>query len=65
MRIRAFLNYMVEEGIVKENVAKKIKRLKEDVEMNVFTDEQIHKCLATIEGYEEKRKVILHFVDIS
>ncbi|MFC7372436.1 tyrosine-type recombinase/integrase [Fictibacillus iocasae] len=44
-RIRAFLNYMVEEGMVKENVALKVKRQKADVKINVFSDEQIHQML--------------------
>lgn len=56
MRIRAFLNYMVEEGIVKENAAKKIKRLKEDVKIDVFTDEQIQQMLSYYRGLRRKEK---------
>ena len=44
-RIRAFLNYMVEEDMVKENAAKNVKRQKVDVKINVFNDEQIHQML--------------------
>lgn len=45
LRIRAFFNYLVEEEIIKNNPAKKIKRLKEDVKIDVFTDEQIKQML--------------------
>ena len=56
MRIRAFLNYMVEEGMVKENVGKKIRRLKEDVRISVFTDEQIHQMLGYYRGLRRREK---------
>nr|WP_164836752.1 phage integrase N-terminal SAM-like domain-containing protein [Bacillus sp. UTDS19-33BHI26] len=45
-RIRTFFNYLVEERIVSENVASKIKRQKVDVKINVFSDEQINQMLA-------------------
>ncbi|BBU38086.1 tyrosine recombinase XerC [Aeribacillus pallidus] len=46
LRIRAFFNYCVESEYIKSNPAKKIKRLKEDVKIDVFTDEQIQQMLA-------------------
>jgi integrase/recombinase XerD len=46
LRIRAFFNYCVESEYINSNPAKKIKRLKEDVKINVFTDEQIQQMLA-------------------
>jgi len=46
LRIRAFFNYCVESEYIKSNPANKIKRLKEDVKINVFTDEQIQQMLA-------------------
>ena len=45
MRIRAFLNYMVECEVVKTNPAKKVKMQKDDVKIDVFTDEQIRQML--------------------
>lgn len=39
MRIRAFLNYMVECEVINKNPAHKVKRYKEDVKIDVFTDE--------------------------
>jgi integrase/recombinase XerD len=36
---------MIEEGMVKENVALKVKRQKVDVKINVFSDEQINQML--------------------
>lgn len=55
-RIRAFLNYMIEEGIVKENVAKKVKRQKEDVKINVFSDQQIQQMLGYYRGLRRREK---------
>lgn len=55
-RIRAFLNYMVEEKIIKDNPARKVKRLKEDVQINVFTDEQIYQMLAYYRGLRRREK---------
>lgn len=45
LRIKAFLNYMVECEVIKTNPALKIKRQKEDVKIDVFTDEQIRQML--------------------
>ncbi|WP_268795819.1 tyrosine-type recombinase/integrase [Paenibacillus sp. Soil522] len=45
LRIRAFLNYMVECEVITKNPAKRVKMQKEDVKIDVFTDEQIHQML--------------------
>ncbi|PEK60768.1 tyrosine-type recombinase/integrase [Bacillus pseudomycoides] len=55
-RIRAFFNYLVEERIVSENVASKIKRQKVDVKINVFSDEQINQMLAYYRGLRRREK---------
>ncbi|MBS3681252.1 phage integrase SAM-like domain-containing protein [Ornithinibacillus massiliensis] len=41
MRIRVFLNYMVECEVINKNPAGMVKRQKEDVDINVFSDEKI------------------------
>lgn len=46
MRIRAFKNYMVECEVINKNPAHKVKRQKEDVKIDVFTDEQIKQMLS-------------------
>lgn len=45
LRIRAFLNYMVECEVIKNNPAKKVKKQKDDIKIDVFTDEQIRQML--------------------
>lgn len=45
-RLNAFFNYLVDENIIKQHPSKKIKRIKEDVKINVFSDEQIYQMLA-------------------
>lgn len=56
MRIRAFYNYLVEEKIVTENIAKKVKLQKADVKVDVFTDEHIRQMLAYYRGMRRKEK---------
>jgi integrase/recombinase XerD len=56
LRIRAFLNYCVEEKILSENVAHRVKRLKEDVKIDVFTDEQINQMLAYYRSLRRREK---------
>lgn len=60
-RIRAFLNYMVEEKIIQDNPAKKVKRLKEDVQINVFTDEQIYQMLAYYRGLRRRENTYFSY----
>lgn len=45
MRMRAFFNYMVECEVIKSSPAKKVKLLKDDVKVEVFSDEQINQML--------------------
>jgi integrase/recombinase XerD len=45
MRMRAFFNYMVECEVIKSSPAKKVRLLKEDVKVEVFSDEQIIQML--------------------
>lgn len=56
MRIRAFFNYLIEEKIVSENMALKVKLQKEDVKIDVFTDEQIYQMLAYYRSLRRKEK---------
>ncbi|WP_186673962.1 tyrosine-type recombinase/integrase, partial [Sporosarcina sp. BP05] len=56
MRIRAFFNYLIEEKIVNENMALKVKLQKEDVKIDVFTDEQIYQMLAYYRSLRRKEK---------
>ncbi|MCH4826637.1 tyrosine-type recombinase/integrase [Planococcus halocryophilus] len=56
MRIRAFYNYLIEEKMVSENMASKVKLQKEDVKINVFTDEQIHQMLAYYRSLRRREK---------
>lgn len=55
-RIRAFLNYMVEEKMVNENVAHKVKPIKEDIKIHVFNDEQVHQMLSYYRGLRRREK---------
>ncbi|MGG3737618.1 tyrosine-type recombinase/integrase [Aeribacillus pallidus] len=55
-RIRAFFNYLVEEGVIKKNVASKVKRQKEDIKINVFNDEQIQQMLSYYRGLKRREK---------
>ncbi|WP_301107109.1 tyrosine-type recombinase/integrase [Sporosarcina sp.] len=56
MRIRAFFNYLIEERIVSENIARKVKLQTEDVKIDVFTDEQIYQMLAYYRSLRRKEK---------
>lgn len=56
MRIRAFYNFLVEENIVKENIAKKVKMQRADVKIDVFTDEHIRQMLAYYRGLRRKEQ---------
>ncbi|WP_204524652.1 tyrosine-type recombinase/integrase [Litchfieldia alkalitelluris] len=56
MRIRAFLNYMIECEVIKSNPAKKIKPQKEDVKIEVFTDEQNAQMLSYYRRIKQREK---------
>lgn len=45
LRIRAFLNYMVECEVIKNNPAQRVKFQRTDVKIDVFSDEQINQML--------------------
>ncbi|WP_427137603.1 tyrosine-type recombinase/integrase [Psychrobacillus psychrodurans] len=56
LRIRAFFNYLIEEKIVSENMGRRVKLQKEDVKIDVFTDEQIYQMLAYYRSLRRKEK---------
>jgi integrase/recombinase XerD len=55
-RIRAFFNFLKEEGIVKESPASKVNRQQVDIKINVFSDEQINQMLAYYHGLRRREK---------
>ena len=63
MRIRAFLNYMVECEVVKTNPAKKVKMQKDDVKIDVFTDEQIRQMLNFYRRIKQREKTYVAYRD--
>jgi integrase/recombinase XerD len=60
-RMRAFYNYLLEEQVVKENIALKVKQQKEDVKIDVFTDEQIYQMLAYYRSLRRKEKTYFSY----
>ncbi|MCY9550028.1 tyrosine-type recombinase/integrase [Lysinibacillus xylanilyticus] len=46
LRAKAFFNYLVDEGIIQDNIAKKIKVQKVDIKIDTFTDNQINQMVA-------------------
>ncbi|WP_087972747.1 tyrosine-type recombinase/integrase [Oceanobacillus rekensis] len=63
LRIRAFLNYMVECEVIKVNPAKKVKRQKEDIRIEVFTDEQIRQMLNYYRRIKQRDKSYFAYRD--
>jgi integrase/recombinase XerD len=63
LRIRAFLNYLVECGVIKTNPAKKIKPQKEDVKIEVFSDEQINQMLSFYRRIRRREKSYVAYRD--
>lgn len=63
LRIRAFLNYMVECDVIKDNPAKKIERQREDIEVNVFSDEQIQQMLNFYRRIKQRDKSYFAYRD--
>jgi integrase/recombinase XerD len=63
LRIRAFLNYMVECEVIKNNPAKKVKRQKEDVKIDVFSDEQIRQMLNFYRRIKQREKSYVAYRD--
>ena len=63
LRIRAFLNYMVECEVIKNNPAKKVKRQKDDVKIDVFSDEQIRQMLNFYRRIKQRDKSYVAYRD--
>lgn len=61
--IRAFLNYMVECEVIKNNPAKKVKPQKDDVEIDIFTDEQIRQMLNFYRRIKQREKSYVAYRD--
>ena len=60
LRIRAFLNYMVECEVIRNNPAKKVKMQKNDIKIDVFSDEQIRQMLNFYRELNSVRKPMWH-----
>lgn len=56
LRIRAFLNYLIDCEVISVNPAKKIKMQKDDVKINVFSDEQIRQMLSYYRRIHRREK---------
>ncbi|HDR3653089.1 TPA: tyrosine-type recombinase/integrase [Bacillus anthracis] len=63
LRIRAFLNYMVECEVINKNPAKKIKPQKEDIKIDVFSDEQIRQMLNFYRRIRQRDKSYVAYRD--
>jgi len=63
LRIRAFLNYMVECEVIKNNPAKKIKPQKDDIKIDIFTDEQIRQMLSFYRRIKQREKSYVAYRD--
>jgi integrase/recombinase XerD len=63
LRIRAFLNYMVECEVIKSNPAKKVKMQKNDVKIDVFSDEQIRQMLNFYRRIKQRDKSYVAYRD--
>jgi len=62
-RIRSFLNYMLECEVIKKNPAKLVKRQKEDVRIDVFTDDQISQMLGYYRRIRQRDKTYFAYRD--
>jgi integrase/recombinase XerD len=63
LRIRAFLNYMVECEVIKSNPAKRVKKQKEDVKIGVFSDDQIRQMLNFYRRIKQREKSYVAYQD--
>jgi integrase/recombinase XerD len=63
LRIRSFLNYMVECEVIKNNPAKKVKMQKDDVKIEVFSDEQIRQMLNFYRRIKQRDKTYVAYRD--
>lgn len=64
-RIRAFLNYMIECEVIKNNPAKKIQKAREDVRIDVFTDYHIKQMLNYYRRIKQREKTFYAYRDYS
>lgn len=63
LRIRAFLNYMVECEVIKSNPAQKVKFQKTDIKIDVFSDEQINQMLNFYRRIKRREKSYVAYRD--
>ena len=63
LRICAFLNYMVDCEVIKNNPAHKVKRQKEEIKIDVFTDEQIRQMLSFYRRIRQREKSYVVYRD--
>jgi integrase/recombinase XerD len=63
LRIRAFLNYLIECEVIRNNPAKKIKPQKDDVKIEVFSDEQIKQMLNFYRRIKQREKSYVAYRD--
>jgi integrase/recombinase XerD len=63
LRIRAFLNYLIECEVIRTNPAKKIKPQKDDVKIEVFSDEQIKQMLNFYRRIKQREKSYVAYRD--
>jgi integrase/recombinase XerD len=62
-RIRAFLNYLVEEEIIKTNPSNKIKKAQEDIKIEVFSDYHIKQMLNYYRRIKQRDKSFYAYRD--
>lgn len=56
LRIRSLFNYCVENGYIKTSPARKVKRIKEDIIINYFTEEQVNQMLGYYRSLKQRDK---------
>lgn len=64
-RLNAFLNYLVEIEMIEKNPAKKIKRVKEDIRIEVFSDYHIKQMLNYYRRIKQREKAFYAYRDYS
>ncbi|MED4618379.1 tyrosine-type recombinase/integrase [Priestia megaterium] len=64
-RVNAFLNYLVEIEVIDKNPAKKVKRVKEDIRIEVFTDYHIKQMLNYYRRIKQREKAFYAYRDYS
>lgn len=62
-RIRSFLNYMVKCKVINENPAKLVEKQRDDIQINVFTDEQIQQMLSYYRRIRQRDKSYFAYRD--